>query len=136
MNHALENWNYANDARTKGPAEKPVLYLENGDEIELPMHWAVCPVCEGEGKHVNPSIDAGGLTIYDDRGDYEPDPEFLEDYMGGVYDQTCNRCEGKRVVPEVAWNAMTDEDQEAYKIQLEAERECEAEQLAEIRMGC
>ena len=90
MNYAIDNWNYANDARTQGAAKKPVLYYlgcRNCGETEqecacgsyeevdletaLPMKWAVCPVGEGEGKHVNPSIDAGvedkflGAELYD-----------------------------------------------------------------------
>jgi hypothetical protein len=131
MNWALDNYNYACDERTKGPAAAPILYMENGDEIPLPMKYEVCPVCDGHGKHVNPSIDAGGLSE-----EMMGDPDFLDGYFGGVYDVTCNRCRGKRVVPAVDWDKLTKEEAEAYEAQLRMEREDEAERLSEIRMGC
>jgi hypothetical protein len=58
--------------------------------------WIVCPVCDGEGKTVNPNIDAHGLT----KEDFDEDPDFAEDYMSGVYDITCAACSGKRVVKQ------------------------------------
>ncbi len=131
MNQALENYNIATDARSQEPAEKPVLYMDDGQEIELEMHYGVCPVCDGKGKHVNPAIDAGGLSE-----EMMEDEEFLDGYQNGVYDVTCNRCDGKKVVPEVDWGALTDWQREMYEAQLEAEAGDEAERLAEIRMGC
>jgi hypothetical protein len=56
--------------------------------------WIICPVCEGEGKTVNPNIDANGLTAED----FNEDPDFREDYMSGVYDITCAACGGQRVI--------------------------------------
>jgi hypothetical protein len=56
--------------------------------------WLVCPVCNGEGKTVNPNIDAHGLTAED----FYDDPDFAEDYRSGVYDITCAACNGMRVV--------------------------------------
>lgn len=55
--------------------------------------WIVCPVCQGEGKVVNPNIDAQGLTAEDFR-----DEEFRRDYMRGLYDEVCRGCSGVRVV--------------------------------------
>lgn len=56
--------------------------------------YQVCPVCEGEGKTVNPSIDAHGLTAED----FREDPDFANDYKNGMYDMTCAACNGQRVV--------------------------------------
>jgi hypothetical protein len=56
--------------------------------------WLICPVCDGEGKTVNPDIDANGLT----REDFDEDPDFAEDYRSGLYDITCAACNGQRVV--------------------------------------
>jgi hypothetical protein len=56
--------------------------------------YQVCPVCDGEGKTVNPNIDAHGLT----REDFDEDPDFAEDYMSGRYDITCAACNGLRVI--------------------------------------
>jgi hypothetical protein len=68
--------------------------------------YMVCPVCEGEGKTVNPSIDAHGLT----REDFAEDPDFAESYWRGDYDIQCRACNGQRVVTpkrikELAQNA-------------------------------
>ena len=70
--------------------------LDSDDGVfEVPMEWGVCPTCQGEGKHVNPSIDAHGLSAED----FAEDPEFAEDYMRGTYDVPCHECQGQRVVP-------------------------------------
>ena len=126
----IDNWNYLNDPRTQGPADDtPVLYLDDGDMV-LPTHWQDCDLCHGEGSHVNPSIDSGGL-----RGDYADDPDFRRDYLSGKYDVPCNRCGGKRVVREVNWDALSEEHQKAYEDQLQAEYESRQETLNELRMG-
>ena len=52
--------------------------------------WVICTLCHGDGKHVNPAIDAGGLT----REDFEDDPDFADSYIRGDYDVTCARCGG------------------------------------------
>ena len=52
--------------------------------------WRICPVCEGEGKTVNPNIDAGGLSAED----FYDDPDFAEDYRAGAYDIACRACGG------------------------------------------
>jgi hypothetical protein len=58
--------------------------------------WILCPVCEGEGSTVNPSIDAHGLSYED----FREDPDFATDYCSGAYDQTCAACNGQRVVTQ------------------------------------
>ena len=52
--------------------------------------WIICPACRGNGSHVNPNIDAGGLSTED----FENDPDFAEDYFDGTYDVQCNVCRG------------------------------------------
>ena len=129
---SLENYNIAKDARSQGAAKAPILYMEDGSEIELPMGWQVCPVCDGKGSHVNPSIDAGGIS----REQFEDDPDFAEQYWNGTYDQTCTRCNGRTTVPAVNWEALTEEQRSLYQQQLRDEDDWRAEQLAEIRAGC
>ena len=51
--------------------------------------WIICRVCEGDGKVVNPNIDAGGLSE-----DKFTDPDFTSNYMTGVYDIDCAACTG------------------------------------------
>ena len=74
--------------------EKTMTATTYGGETFL-CEWEVCGTCEGRGKHVNPSIDAHGLT----REDFDEDPDFAESYFRGDYDMPCNECHGRRVVP-------------------------------------
>jgi len=75
------------------------------EDIWVPIRFIVCPLCEGRGSHMDPSIDAGGLT----QEDFERDPGFAEDYHSGAYLQKCNQCKGERVVP-VPWLAVMDSE--------------------------
>ena len=100
-------------------------------EVPLPWQYEVCPVCRGKGTHVNPSIDCDGLT----REDFDEDPDFRDDYLRGVYDVPCNHCGGKRVVPDVDWDALSEEIAEMYREQLADEAMYRREQMAELRMG-
>ncbi len=67
----------------------------DGDEVQhvLPGKYEVCPRCEGAGKHDHPAF-ANGFT----GEEMAEDPDFAEDYRGGRYDVTCERCAGDRVV--------------------------------------
>lgn len=60
----------------------------------MSKEWLVCPVCGGNGKTVNPDIDAQGLT----HEDFAEDPDLAENYWAGNYDITCRGCNGLRVV--------------------------------------
>lgn len=57
--------------------------------------YQVCPRCEGEGTHTNPSIDGNGITSSEWA---EWDEEDREMYMTGGYDVQCELCKGQRVV--------------------------------------
>jgi len=96
-----------------------------GDEIEV--KFVVCGTCDGRGSHVNPSIDAHGLT----GADFAEDPDFAEEYFSGAYDQPCNECGGASTVPiprdETIWKAIQDKWRD--------DAECRAEVEAERRMG-
>lgn len=84
--------------------------LENDDGEEeilyLPAEFDVCPVCDGKGTHVNPSIDAHGITA----DEFSDDPDFRDEYFSGRYDVPCYACKTKRVYPQP--NAKTDEEKE------------------------
>lgn len=74
--------------------------MMEADEIFFPSvtisaKYEVCPTCEGRGKHVNPSIDCGGITESEwaEWGHEERDM-----YTSGGYDVICNQCNGLRVV--------------------------------------
>jgi len=80
--------------------------------MRLDTEYQVCGQCEGSGKVVNPSIDAGGISSED----FYDDPDFADDYMTGKHDITCPRCGGMRVesiprFPENILKAIADYDE-------------------------
>lgn len=101
--------------------------------LEVPIRYEVCGTCDGKGTHVNPSIDAHGITAEEWSNDW--DDEEREGYFAGNYDVQCYECHGARVVPEV------DEDKCAKPIieRIEEHRRQEAlyacERANEQRMG-
>lgn len=119
-----------------GDAETGFLYEDV--ELQIRCTFEVCPTCDGKGKHVNPSIDAGGISsgdeFWDDDWDYDGAEGGQSRYMRGDYDVPCYECHSKRVVPvpssdnpDFILKALQewDLDQAAY----------EAERAAERRMG-
>lgn len=73
------------------------------EEVSVPMTFEVCSLCDGKGKHVNPSIDSHGISS----DEFDADPGFFEDYRSGTYDVQCYKCQGARVEPCVAWNRVS-----------------------------
>ncbi len=100
-------------------------------EQEIPIRWEVCGTCEGKGSHVNPGIDAHGLS----REDFDEDPDFAEDYFSGRYDVQCNECDGRRVVPVPDEERATKEQIEAVESLIQDRIDMENEYEAERRMG-
>lgn len=139
----LDDWNYENDSRVQGgirrnqKVETVVMYNdETGDEeeIHLPTHKIVCPTCSGKGHHVNPSIDANGLSS----DDFDADPDFREDYFGGAYDVQCYECGGKNVVDAVDMEKLERTNKplyDRYMKHLSFEQQWRAEEAHERRMG-
>lgn len=104
----------------------------NDEDIIIPARWEVCPRCDGEGSHVNPSIDGHGLSS----DDFAEDPDFAEAYFSGAYDVPCEECRGRRVV------LVPDESDPAaaavladYYAHIEAMEDMKAAYEAERRMG-
>lgn len=127
----LEELAGMDDARNCEPDADHILHLADGTEHTLPTRWIVCPVCNGKGTHVNPSIDAGGLSAED----FHDDPDFAEAYLAGEYDQTCNRCTGRTTVREVDLERLAPELRKVYARQLRADAEYRAEVRAERMRG-
>jgi hypothetical protein len=147
MNDRMDNYNYWNDSRTIAgmvPKEKIeeikgrkhiVWETEDDDGIEVTHNivckWEVCGTCYGEGKHVNPSIDASGLT----REDFDREPGFEEAYMSGRYDQPCNECKGRTTVPVIDEHANSKELVAQYQQHRTDLYNDAAESAAERAMG-
>jgi hypothetical protein len=112
-----------------------VIYGENGVEIKLPLHWVVCDRCRGEGKHTNPSIDGNGITDREWAEMCYEDESFAQNYFSGVYDVTCEECDGRRVTKAVNLGAMSPEHVEAYELQQQERRRQELDNYYERRAG-
>jgi hypothetical protein len=110
--------------------ERPDL-LKGISDVAFPAKYEVCYVCEGKGRYVNPDIDRNGL---------DPDAmddEFMESYTNGVFDITCRRCGGARVMLEI-WEQIIARSPELeiynlYRSELNDVWESYRETEAEIR---
>ena len=115
-----------------------VIYDDEKDEetdVEFPFKWEVCPLCNGKGSHVNPSIDCNGLTAED----FYEDPDLAEDYFSGMYDQQCNQCHGRTTVPVIDEDRCNKEQKEWLAMLRENQKaDAEYQQICawERRMGC
>lgn len=112
--------------------------LGDVDEIEVvfPGKFIMCPTCDGRGKHVNPSIDAGGIGEDDEFWEDDIDDNGESMYASGRYDVTCYQCAGRTTwldIDEAHADAMMLAKYHEYR---DDEAEYEAERRAERRMGC
>lgn len=117
--------------------DRMVLVFEHDDgegeavELELPVRWGVCPTCRGKGTHVNPSIDAHGITSEE----FDDDPDFRDSYFAGDYDVPCYGCGGRRVTPEIDQKRADPETLRIYDDRQEDAADYEQLCAAERRMG-
>lgn len=111
-------------------SKTPILYCDDGSEIELPTKWTICAACGGEGKS---SAYLGAYTR--DEMD-EAGPEFMDDYMAGRLDQPCISCDGAGKHKVADGSRMTKEQRAAYRFQQQCEREDRATERMERAMGC
>lgn len=105
--------------------------LDGGYEVDLPQVFELCPRCKGAGKHVNPAIDGDGISGQE----FHEDPDFAESYFGGVYDVTCERCRGERVIGVPDLTSLSPAERAAYERALDDERRDLEQWQAEIARG-
>jgi len=118
---------------------EPGVEVDPDDEdyfvCSLPGKWEICTRCDGDGTIVNPSIDGHGLDPHNPCGE-GPDPDFMEDYKGGVFDIACPECKGSGKVLEADPEQLPPLFREAYykdcREEVDYARLCEAER----RAGC
>lgn len=96
-------------------------YDEDGCEIEveLPANWKVCPSCNGRGT-TTLHVDGHGMSR-DEMN--ELGPEFIEDYLSGVYDKPCPECKGRTTVLEVDESRLTLEQKEHHEAWIQQKHE-------------
>lgn len=132
----IENYNYWRDPRVIASMVdtgkvieedgRRYILLDEEDPIKVLCCWGVCDMCNGNGKHINPSIDCCGLS--------SEDMDF-EDYTSGVYDITCAKCKGLRVVPIVDRQYADLVMLERYDAWMKDEWDSARESAAERSMG-
>ena len=149
----LEERNYMMDSRTNAKnawenyderSNTITLSLIGNDEEEeektlsLPARLELCDLCNGKGKVVDPSIDAGGIS----QDDFYDDPDFEEEYFEGTYDVACPQCNGQRVVPAVDYDALRPEEKKEFDEYQREQREAAEDdyhsrrvQMAEMGYG-
>jgi len=101
------------------------------EEVKVPIKYEVCNTCNGKGTHVNPSIDAHGISSEE----FNDDPGFAEDYFSGVYNVSCYECKGKRVVPEINEEFCNDELLDRVREHQKVIYEMNYERAREIKYG-
>lgn len=101
------------------------------EEVTIRFHWEVCSVCDGNGSHVHPGIDAHGIC--EDEWANEWDYDEREAYMTGFYDVSCYGCGGLRI--EAVPNE-NDPNWMRLEKRLQDDANYAAECAAERRMGC
>ena len=108
---------------------------DSGDEyeIELPVRFDVCPTCEGHGTHLHPEIGSHAYSSEQFAEDF--DDEEREQYFrrGGVYDVTCGKCKGVKVVYVIDGERCTTEAQKKALMDIEAQGEADRAFAAEER---
>lgn len=111
----------------------------DGETIQVAAHWAVCHECEGEGQVENPAF-SNGFTSSEWA---EHDEDFHQSYMSGAYDVGCTLCKGNKVVLEVSYFELDEEEAHHVALsELEEENDAywqrmsDAESRSERAMGC
>ena len=108
-----------------------------GDEstsYTLPVKMEVCPTCNGRGTHINPSIDASGIT--EDSDMWEDCDEYGENnYLSGRYDVTCYTCKGRNVVASIDRKGADKKALKVWESREREEREYQATCRSERLMG-
>jgi hypothetical protein len=105
----------------------------NDCTLRLRCETQVCPTCHGRGRHVNPNIDAGGISSDDECWD---DDDFRDQYFNGGFDVTCSGCKGQNVIHAPVFDDMPVFIKEYIDDYDRDEAYYQAERLAEFRMGC
>lgn len=108
------------------------IYTADDEEKQLPVKWEICSCCNGEGKS---SAHLGAFTASERNETFRDDPEFMEDYFAGHFDQPCDACDGTGKVQVVDFEQVSPEDRAIWEQMMEQERFDAAVSRAERRAG-
>lgn len=97
--------------------------------ITLPTHYELCPACQGRG-----TMTLKRLAIPQEM--FDEDPDFAEDYWGGVYDEPCDLCDGRTSILAVDEERLTDDAAKVWQEYIQDMNDLAAMEAAERRAGC
>lgn len=107
----------------------PTIIHDDGGEQELPFKYEICPSCGGHGKS---SAHLGAMSAEEVR---EQGDEFLDDWIAGVYDQPCERCDRSGKVKVADLQRMSELEAQLYLAQTKELDDLEAEEAMERALG-
>lgn len=89
---------------------------DEGEEIthQFPGINEVCHRCEGYGSHLTPSIGNHAYSMEEFNESFDEDEAQQYFTRGGMYDVTCEVCNGDRVVQEINEKLLSPEDKILY----------------------
>ena len=90
-------------------------------------NWVICSDCRGDGGRA-----LGGAIV---SGEALRDSEFMEGYMNGRYDTTCEDCKGSGKVREASYEHLDESIQKLIRRALRDNNMANAESLMERRAG-
>ena len=92
-----------------------------------PTDTIVCPQCRGRG--------VSTLYLGDVTEMIREDPDFGEDYWGGVYDRECDHCHGRNVIDVIHVEALDSDALNSYTEYMEEAFSTDAIERQERMMG-
>ena len=98
--------------KENSPVFDGIWHSGNGDAHVIPDAWMLCPRCNGEGKHGNPAFDGMSMSELHEQDHWDDD--FMDGYMSGRYDVTCEECKGRTTVKGYDLSQLTPEVLEEY----------------------
>lgn len=119
-------------------AKHVFVFFEEEDEqepVEVRAKFEVCDICDGRGEHVNPGVDAHGISAEEFERDWSP--EEREGYFRGDHNVPCARCKGLRVTPVPDLGSVVDEPiRKRIQKAIRSHNQDLREQAYEIERGC
>ena len=109
-------------------------FLASDEEFQsVPLKVALCPNCDGEGKHMTESMRCHGYTS--DEIEENGGQDFIDEMRSGMYDVCCETCGGLGRVLVVDEGHADPDVLEQIMDSIESWYEFRREEAMERRMG-